>query len=100
MNEQNYKDIFKYLKALTLPNTDDDLRKTNIRIQSNKYFIQHNQLFRRRTNGLPQRVILSDQIDIILFNLHKDQTGAHLGIEATFEKVKERYYWPQMYESV
>ena len=27
-------------------------------------------------------------------------TGAHLGIDAVFEKVKERYYWSQMFEDV
>ena len=47
MNEQYYKDIYNYLKYIRLPNTDNDKWKNNIRIQSNKYFIQHNQLFRR-----------------------------------------------------
>ena len=45
-------------------------------------------------------MILPDQTELILFNLHKDQSGAHLGIDTTFEKIKERYYWPQMYETV
>jgi hypothetical protein len=100
MNEQEYKDIYNYLKDLTLPKDNDEHRKTQIRNQSNKYFIQHHQLFRRRKNGIPQRVILPDQTELILFNLHKDQSGAHLGIDTTFEKIKERYYWPQMYETV
>ena len=68
--------------------------------KSSKYFIQHHQLFRQRKQGQPQRIILPDQVEIILFNLHKDQNGAHLGIETTFEKAKERYYWPQMYETI
>ena len=25
-------------------------------------------------------------------------SGAHLGVDTVFEKIKERYYWPQMYE--
>ena len=45
-------------------------------------------------------MILPEQTELILFNLHKDPTGAHLGIESTYDKLKERYYWPQMYESV
>ena len=71
-----------------------------MRKKSNKYFITDYQLFRRCKNGQPQRVILPDQTELILFNLHKDLTEAHLGIETTYEKLKERYYWPQMYESV
>ncbi len=27
-------------------------------------------------------------------------TEAHLGTDAVFEKIKERYYWPQMFEDV
>ena len=100
MNEQHYKDIYNYLNALILPKTDDELRKTQIKSQSKNYFIQSHQLFRRRKNGQPQRVILPEQTELILFNLHKDPTGAHLGIESTYDKLKERYYWPQMYESV
>src|SRR2546429_2263019 len=100
MNEQLYKDLYNYLETLTLPKSDDELRKTQLRNQSKQYFIQQHQLFRRWKNGQPQRVILPDQTELILFNLHKDQTGAHLGIESTYEKLKERYYWPQIYESV
>ena len=44
-------------------------------------------------------MILPEQTEMILFNLYKDQNGAHLGIESTYEKLKERYYWPQMYET-
>ena len=100
MNEQLYKDLYHYLETLTLPKYDDELRKTQLKNQSKQYFIQQHQLFRRRKNGQPQRVILPDQTELILFNLHKDQTGAYLEIESTYEKLKERYYWPQMYESV
>ena len=27
-------------------------------------------------------------------------SGAHLGVDMVFDKVKERYYWPQMYDDV
>jgi transposase InsO family protein len=27
-------------------------------------------------------------------------SGAHLGIDAVFEKARERYYWPQMYDDI
>ena len=26
--------------------------------------------------------------------------GAHLGVDSTYEKIKERYYWPKMFEDV
>jgi len=100
MNKDEYQEIYNYLKALHIPKDYDEHRITHLKNKSSKYFIQHHQLFRRRKQGQPQRVILPDQVEIILFNLHKDQNGAHLGIETTFEKAKERYYWPQMYETI
>ena len=27
-------------------------------------------------------------------------TGAHLGVETTYTKIKERYYWPNMYNDI
>ena len=100
INKDEYQEIYNYLKALHIPKDYDEHRITHLKNKSSKYFIQHHQLFRRRKQGQPQRVILPDQVEIILFNLHKDQNGAHLGIETTFEKAKERYYWPQMYETI
>ena len=100
MNKDEYQEIYNYLKALHIPKDYDEHRITHLKNKSSKYFIQHHQLFRRRKQGQPQRVILPDQVEIILFNLHKDQNGAHLGIETTFEKAKERYYWPQMYDNM
>ena len=99
MNDTTYREIYNYLNTLQFPKEYDDYRKNQLRNKSNKYFIQHHQLFRRRKNGQPQRVILPEQTEMILFNLHKDQNGAHLEIESTYEKLKERYYWPQMYET-
>jgi hypothetical protein len=37
---------------------------------------------------------------LILFNLHKSPIGAHQGIENTYQKLKERYYWPGMRNAV
>ena len=100
MNNQDYHNIYNYLNTLTYPKDANETRKTHLRNQSNKYFIQEHQLFKRTKNDKPQRVVLPEQVELILFNLHKDQSGGHLGIESTYEKLKERYFWPQMYETV
>jgi ribosomal protein S4E len=101
MNEQKYKIIYDYLDNLTFPKeVKTEAEKEKLKKLSEKYFIQHQQLFRKTNEGDSQRVILPEQTEIVLFNLHKDQSGAHLGSDATYEKLKERYYWPKMYESV
>ena len=37
---------------------------------------------------------------MILHTLHTENLGAHLGQEAILNKLKERYYWPQMGETI
>src|ERR1051325_4524086 len=100
MNEQKYNIIFNYLNTSSYPKNSTNTEKEKIKQQSTKYVIQQRQLFRKTNDGQHQRVILPDQTELILFNIHKDQSSAHLGVDATYEKLKERYYWPNMYESV
>jgi hypothetical protein len=100
MDEQKYKQISQYLINNTYPKDTTEYNKEKIRKQSENYLIQDQKLFRKAIEGNPKRVILPEQTELVLFYLHKEQNGAHLGIKATYEKVKERYYWPKMYETI
>ena len=99
MNNNLYQDLLNYLTTLTYPTEYDDKRKTHLRKISTQYFVNNYTLYRRNKKG-KLRVIKQDQIEPILFHLHQNVTGAHLGIDAVFEKVKERYYWPQMFDDI
>src|SRR5581483_4574969 len=99
MDKQHYDDLIQYLETLTHQNDDDDKRKTHIRKDSTHYFIKNHILYRRTKVG-GKRVILKEQVEPILYHLHQDMSGAHLGIDAVLEKVRERYYWPQIYKDV
>src|ERR1043165_4539420 len=46
MNKDEYQEIYNYLKALHIPKDYDEQRITHLKNKSNKYFIQHHQLFR------------------------------------------------------
>ena len=35
-----------------------------------------------------------------MFIMHDHPTSAHFAIETTFNKVRERYYWPKMHEDI
>jgi Integrase zinc binding domain len=99
MNNKTYQDLLNYLTTLTYPMDYDDKRKTQLRKNSTQYFVKNHTLYRRNKKG-NLRVITQDQVEPILFHVHRDITGAHLGIDAVFEKVKERYYWPQIFDDV
>ena len=32
--------------------------------------------------------------------MHNDPTSGHFATKAMFQKIKERYYWPQYYEDI
>lgn len=99
MDRQLYDNLMHYLTELTYPDGLTQQRKTHLRKTSTQYIVKNNFLFRKDKTGI-KRVILREQVESILYNLHQDMSGAHLGIDAVFEKVRERYYWPQMFEDV
>jgi hypothetical protein len=35
-----------------------------------------------------------------MYLLHNHPTGAHLGVDKVFEKIRSQYYWPQMFEAI
>src|ERR1044071_3849827 len=99
MEEQRYNDLIQYLETLTYPAGLSNQRKTQLRKDSTHYIVKNHILYRNHKTG-PKRVIITDQVEPIIYHLHQDMSGAHLGIDAVFDKLKERYYWPQAYEDV
>ena len=99
MDEQLYKELVQYLTTVTFMEGTSTRRQTHIRKTSTQYICKDNLLYKNTREGI-KRVILKDQIEPILYHLHKDMTGAHLGVDAVIGKIKERYYWPQMGEDV
>ena len=48
-----------------------------------------------------ERIVAPSSLkDLILRRLHDDVTGGHLGVDATFDSVQRRFYWPGMYHDV
>src|SRR5215216_2295667 len=99
MNKQQYDDIIQYLTNFSYPTDYDASQRKQIQRLSTHYIVKNSQLYKSTKEGL-KRVITHEQVEILLFNLHKNMTGAHLRIEAVYNKAKDRYYWPQMFENI
>ena len=99
MDTKTYEEIILQLKKSKIIN---DAKSRNAETDKpNKYFLTtQGLLFRQPKRRKPQRVIQPDETELILFNLHKSPIGAHQGIENTYQKFKERYYWPGMRNAV
>jgi transposase InsO family protein len=107
MDSQNYRDLHQILidlntsTHLTFPHLT--LPQFNQLQKQSKFFILDNNLLykvdRRNINNL-LRVIRKHEVEPVLYMFHNDPTAAHLATDTMFDKIRSRYYWPQMYETI
>src|SRR5919206_696125 len=102
MDIEHYNNLFKYLKEQQFPPTLNNQQKQQLRKQSKYFTIKNNFIYKidkRRTNNL-LRVIRKHEMELVLFMFHNDPTAAHFSTDTMFDKIRSRYYWPQMFENI
>ena len=79
-------------------------QKRKLETQSKFYIIKNNQLYKhdRKKKKAHQllKVIQKHEVEPIMFLLHNHPIGAHLETDKMFEKIRSRYFWPQMYQHI
>ena len=63
-------------------------------------FIEKNGKTYKKKGEKYVRVLEKDEIESILFMTHDHATGGHFGIDATYNKISEKYYWKGMKEDI
>ena len=67
-------------------------------------FVENGLLMRscKQKRQIPQNIIVIPQalVNTVLCNLHSSPSGGHLGVTRTISRARERFFWPQMQESV
>src|ERR1051325_273134 len=58
------------------------------------------QLYKIGMDEQKLRVLSQNEIESILFMTHDHPTGGHLGVEAVYNKIKERFYWKRMKQDI
>ena len=101
MDTENYTNIFNYLtNSQTILNLPLQ-KQQQIQKQAKNFKIQHDLLYKVQPKSQKLiRVVRSFEMDPVLFMFHNDPTAAHASKEQMFNKMKERYYWPQMFEDI
>ena len=69
-------------------------------IEKEKNFEIKNGILYRKDKEKELQVIRRFEIEGVLWMLHDHPTAGHFGINATYEKVKERYYWKNMLKDI
>src|SRR5215213_2427428 len=100
MDRNEYKSVLKFLQGeldVSHWNQDDILRIEKL---AKEFRIQNGYLYRKKEDGSLLRVIQEDEVNTILFMMHNHLTAAHMEIDVTYRKIRERYYWDGMRKDV
>ena len=81
MNEEEYRKIIKNIN------------------NENKYEILNGQLYRKKDDK-KLKVIQRYEYEGLMYLFHDHEISAHFGIQTTYEKMKERYYWKGMLKDI
>ena len=97
MEFEQYNNIHNYLLTHQYPDNFTSPQKQKLEKQSSNYIVKNNYLYKkdkRKENNL-LRVIRKHEMEPVLFIFHNDPTAAHFAVDAMFEKIRTRYYWPK-----
>src|SRR5881227_655600 len=95
MKRQEYENVRKYLNGEKIQ--EDEITRT--KKQTKGIEIKSDVLYKRR-DGKLVKILREDERDSVMFMIHNHETGAHFGVEATYNKIAERYYWKGMYKDI
>ena len=102
MDENLYYQILQYLKNHKLKKELSNREKQKL-LNKVKYYQKYDgQLYKKPKNNNPGflKVIQRHELELLMNMMHNHPTAGHLGLEATYNKIKERYYWNQMYDDI
>src|SRR5436305_4079453 len=90
MDKEEYRKILECLQGKI---DDKKLQK-----QANTFEIRNGKLYKKKKDGKILRVLQKDKTETILYIVHNHKMGEYFGINTTYNKIAERYYWKEMYE--
>ena len=92
----------KYLQTKELP--QDDITARHIVLESDQFVMQDGILFhlftgtKTRSSNLTRRqcAVPGSLRDLVLHMCHDDVTAGHLGFNKTYQKIRDRFWWPRL----
>lgn len=94
-----YSQLVNYLDTLNLPEELSIKEQLKFKNKAKHYITRNEILYRRNKKDLdqPLKVIKSTEIEEVLFNNHSTTHTGHFGIETTYHRIIQSYYWPKMH---
>jgi hypothetical protein len=102
MDEELYQQITLYLKEKRTNENFTKKEKQQLINKAKYYQIINGQLYKkpRKWNHEPLKVLRRSEFETLMKMMHDQPTAGHLGIETTYNKIKDKYYWNQMYDDI
>lgn len=95
-DEQYLKDIYHFLTTLEAPNYSNPQEQKRFIKRATQFYVKSGIMWKRHKKGNPLLVILEkSRRNQILVKAHEDL--GHRGVQAVFETIKLRFYWPHLY---
>src|SRR6516162_4578889 len=89
MNPSKYQDI---IESLVNESNNQSNKLTNNKLEKGILYKKENDKF--------LQVIRRFEMEGVMYMMHDHPMSAHFGIEATYQRTKERYYWKNMRKDV
>src|ERR1043166_3093043 len=99
MNIEDYNQIYNYLNKQQIPTELNSKEKQRFINRIKNYEIKNRQLYRQKENR-SLKVIKRYELEPLFKMIHDDSTAGHFATEIMYQKIKERYYWPKLYDDI
>src|SRR3954454_23302576 len=90
MDKEEYRKILECLQGKV---DDKKLQK-----QADIFEVKNGKLYKKKKDSKILRVLQKDETKTVLYMVHNHKMREHFGINTTYNKIAERYYWKGMYE--
>ncbi|CEP07090.1 hypothetical protein, partial, partial [Parasitella parasitica] len=102
MSAELYQAFIDYILEWRYPEHFDAKQRRGLRYESRKYQVLNGVLYKKPSKDCPtkRQVVKADNVLQILKKYRDHLFAGHQGINNTFQKIRENYYWPGYYDSV
>ena len=102
MELQQYQALKEYLEEGIYPSEYNNKQQQKLRTAAQYFRVENNKLYHHSEEEKEQlqRVIKITELETILYNTHDNPLSGHLKFEATYNRIKPKYFWYNMQRTI
>src|SRR5579883_2579361 len=102
MELQQYQTLKQYLEEGIYPSEYNNKQQQRLKTAAQYFNVENNKLYHLSEEEQEplQRVIKITELETILYNTHDNLLSGHLKFEATYNRIKPKYFWYNMQRTI